>query len=142
MLRFLSIVFRILTMINVHYRIDRIDDKFVQWEVRRILLLGLRARDVSFRRNDFTFFLQISSLNNLRAFTLNITVHALTTINSQSTSRALQLTIQQVPSTTGKITNFIVQMWQRCLVYHGFFIYIFKYLPCEEFALVLVVSAC
>jgi hypothetical protein len=43
----------------VQHQIDRTDDKFVQWKVRRLLLLGLRARDVSSRRDDSNFFLQI-----------------------------------------------------------------------------------
>ena len=61
----------------VYHQIDRTDDKFVQWEVRRLLLLGLRARGVSSRRDDSKIFLQITPLNTLRASTLNTTVHAL-----------------------------------------------------------------
>jgi hypothetical protein len=41
------------------------------------LLLGLRARDVSSRRDGSKIFLQIAPLNTLRASTLNTTVHAL-----------------------------------------------------------------
>jgi hypothetical protein len=43
----------------IQHQIDRIDDKFVQWEVRRLLLLGLRARGVSSRRDGSKIFLQI-----------------------------------------------------------------------------------
>jgi hypothetical protein len=41
------------------------------------LLLGLRARGVSSRRDGSKIFLQISPLNTLRDSTLNTTVHAL-----------------------------------------------------------------
>jgi hypothetical protein len=47
--------------------------------MRRLLLLGLRARDVSSQRDGSKIFLQIHPLNTLRASTLNITVHALIT---------------------------------------------------------------
>jgi hypothetical protein len=43
----------------------------------RLLLLGLRARDVSSQRDGSKIFLQIHPLNTLRASTLNTTVHAL-----------------------------------------------------------------
>jgi hypothetical protein len=42
--------------------------------VRRLLLLGLRARGVSSRRDGSKIFLQISPLNTLRDSTLNTTV--------------------------------------------------------------------
>jgi hypothetical protein len=61
----------------VQHQIDRTDDKFVQQEVRRLLLLGLRARDVSSRRDGSKIILQIHPLNTLRASTLNTIVHAL-----------------------------------------------------------------
>jgi hypothetical protein len=41
------------------------------------LLLDLRARGVSSRRDGSKIFLQITPLNTLRASTLNTTVHAL-----------------------------------------------------------------
>jgi hypothetical protein len=44
----------------VQHQIDRTDGKFIQWEVGRLLLLDLRARDISSRRDDFKIFLQIS----------------------------------------------------------------------------------
>jgi hypothetical protein len=43
----------------VQHQIDRTDDKFIQWEVERLLLLGLRARDVSSRKDGSKIFLQI-----------------------------------------------------------------------------------
>jgi hypothetical protein len=46
--------------------------------VRRLLLLGLRVRGVSSRRDGSKIFLQIHPLNTLRASILNVTVHALT----------------------------------------------------------------
>jgi hypothetical protein len=61
----------------VQQQIDRTDDKSVQWKVSRLLLLGLRARCVSSRRDSSKIFLQIASLNTLRASILNTTVHAL-----------------------------------------------------------------
>jgi hypothetical protein len=45
--------------------------------VRRLLLLGLRARGVSSRRDSSKIFLQISPLNTLIDSTLNTIVHAL-----------------------------------------------------------------
>jgi hypothetical protein len=45
------------------------------------LLLGLRARDVSSRRDGSKIFLQITPLNTLRDSTLNTTVHALISCN-------------------------------------------------------------
>jgi hypothetical protein len=61
----------------VQYRIDITDGEFLQWEVRRLLLPGLRARSVSSRRDDSTIFLQMPRLNISKASTLNITVHVL-----------------------------------------------------------------
>jgi hypothetical protein len=46
----------------------------------RLLLLGLRARGVSSRRDGSKIFLQITPLNTLRDSTLNTTVHALMAI--------------------------------------------------------------
>jgi hypothetical protein len=39
------------------YRIDRTDNEFVKWEIRCLLLLVLRARDVSSRRDGSIIFL-------------------------------------------------------------------------------------
>jgi hypothetical protein len=40
-----SLLISIEVNVFVQYRIDRTDDEFVQWEVRRMLLLGLRFHD-------------------------------------------------------------------------------------------------
>jgi hypothetical protein len=50
----------------------------------RLLLLGLRARGVSSRRDGSKIFLQITPLNTLRDSTLNTTVHALRTTPASS----------------------------------------------------------
>ena len=59
------------------HRINRTNDEFIQWEARRLLLLGLRSRDVSSRRDGSTIFLQIPYLNILRVSTLNTIIHVL-----------------------------------------------------------------
>jgi hypothetical protein len=62
----------------VQHRIDRTDNEFVQCEMRRLLLiLGVRAKNVSLRRDDSTIFLQITPLDSSRSSTLITTVHAL-----------------------------------------------------------------
>jgi hypothetical protein len=61
----------------VQHHIDRTDDKFVQWKVRRLWLLDLRARGVFSRRDNFKFFFANTPLNTLRTSTLNTTVHTL-----------------------------------------------------------------
>jgi hypothetical protein len=63
---------------SVYKRSLLINTEFVQWEVRRLLLLGLRARGVSSRRDGSKIFLQITPLNTLNDSTLNTTVYALT----------------------------------------------------------------
>jgi hypothetical protein len=40
----------------VQHRIDRPDNELVQWEVRRLLLFGLRGKCVSLRRDGSTNF--------------------------------------------------------------------------------------
>lgn len=55
-------------------RYHQIDDKFVKLEVRRLLLLALRVRDVSSRRDGSTFFYKYP-FEYLRASTLNTIVH-------------------------------------------------------------------
>jgi hypothetical protein len=49
----------------------------VPWEVRRLLLLGLRARCVSSRKDDSTIFLQIAPLKTSRDSILITTIHVL-----------------------------------------------------------------
>lgn len=51
----------------VQRRIDRTDNEFVQWEVRRLLLLELRIRDVFSRRDNSTIFFANIPLNTSRA---------------------------------------------------------------------------
>jgi hypothetical protein len=51
----------------VQQQIDRTDDKFVQWKVRRLLLLGLRARGISSRRDDSNIFFVNSPIKHLKS---------------------------------------------------------------------------
>jgi hypothetical protein len=51
----------------LQHQIDRTDDKFVQCKVRRLLLLGLRARGVSSRRDGSKIFFINTPLKYLKS---------------------------------------------------------------------------
>jgi hypothetical protein len=66
----------------VQHQIDRTDDKFIQWEVRRLLLLGLRAKSVSSRRDGSTILFTNNLFKYLKNLYIKITVHTLTCLGS------------------------------------------------------------